>query len=444
MNNMANMSLSVRAGQPPASPQRTYVGDAIHHDKREYVSMITRKADSFRGFFPHTFPDARLMDSPTASATGSSGADSPATPPTPAASMIAMSHIGLSSGSNSSADGSPAFGNVACGRVADSPASAAPSGHSSPHIDHTALLLGFVDESCDEGSDDDEREWNATFSLDEIEGRARSGGADDVGVDDAHEGVARIGDGNGGCEDRFGDNENCGGEFDFEGVYLEDTTATYSHNERKDCGRLLVASTTQQLQQKPPRPIAQPRPSAYLRTSSSDKKQSHPPTTPGSSYTGVKQLSKALPIGSDAWRKEEEDKKAYFDETPRLKKYDSFEHKKKMATMKALAMKERASSALASKATRAKEKVKEKIIKKHSSLSESSFVRSTVQQQDLHQGLRDRLDRPKGMEITTIHHDDIDVLSQVSEVSNGFSHIGYYEFQIQVIIITCQVFQRNE
>lgn len=61
----------------------------------------------------------------------------------------------------------------------------------------------------------------------------------------------------------------------------------------------------------------------------------------------------------------------------------------------------------------------------------------------LHQGLRDRLDRPKGMEITTIHHDDIDVLSQVSEVSNGFSHIGYYEFQIQVIIITCQVFQRT-
>jgi hypothetical protein len=335
--------------------------------------------------------------------------------------MIAMSHIGLSSGSNSSADGSPAFGNVACGRVADSPASAAPSGHSSAHIDHTALLLGFVDESCDEGSDDDEREWNATFSLDELEGRARSGGADDVGVDDAHEGVARIGDDNGTCEYMFGDNENCGGDFDYQGAYLEDTAARYPHDERKDYGRFLVASTTQQPQQKPPRPIAQPRPSAYLRTSSSDTKHSRPPTTPEISYNGIKQLAKTLPIGSDAWRKEEEDKKTYFDNTPRLKKYESFEHKKKMVTMKAMAMKERAGSALASKATRAKEKVKEKIIKKNSSLSDSSFVRSTVQQHDLHQGLRERLDQHKGMEITTIDHDDIDVLSQVSEVSNGFS-----------------------
>ena len=39
----------------------------------------------------------------------------------------------------------------------------------------------------------------------------------------------------------------------------------------------------------------------------------------------------------DAWRKEEEvERKACFDSTPRLRKYDSFEHKRRMARMKAL------------------------------------------------------------------------------------------------------------
>ncbi|KAL3780255.1 hypothetical protein ACHAW5_003264 [Stephanodiscus triporus] len=397
---------SARTNRSPASPRRTHAGgDFIHINdcQRDCGSTTTtsKRADSVRmGFFPHSLARVVLLDSPTASHTGSSsGRDSPATPESATATMTMTRRIGLTDGSKSTpaeAGGdSPALEDV---DLADSPATAA--GGASPgsrgggahgDIDHTALLLGFVDESGDdEGSHDDEREWNATFSLDELD----AGGA------------GRCGAKGGAASSTASEEEDAWS-----------SPATYcSRDEHKDEGGpvLLEASTkTTRSQQRPPRPVAnftrsstndekqQPRPTAYVRTCSNGTKGS--PSRPST-------------IGSDAWRREEEEKLAYYDGTPRLKKYDSFEHRKKMAAMTALALKERASSALVSKAARAKEKVKERIIKKNSSLGDSGIVRGTARQQDLDQG--QHLEQHKGMEITTFDHDEIDSLSQLSEVTD--------------------------
>ncbi|KAL3823514.1 hypothetical protein ACHAXA_010836 [Cyclostephanos tholiformis] len=423
---MTRFSISgMRADQqPPTTPRDDGVGP----------TMKRRGADFIRGFFPNSMAP---LDSPTASATGSSGRDSShasspesafATPRTPSGTaMMATSAIG----------GSPHADDDACAATRrvlydDGPASG--RGHGVARIHHTALLLGLVDGAIDdEDSNDDEREWNATFSLDELDNnngqrataRWREGDGDDVergtGGDDAI------------FDHRAESTTYSGG----------DNPMTSINSERGDDNASVVvvasSSTRMPMQQKPPRhPTAysrssssvntrekQPRPAAYLvRASSNVSRRSLMTTTPRDHHRNddIEQLSKQLQFGSDAWRKEEEEKKAYFDDTPRLKKYDSFEHKKKMATMKALAMKERASSALASKANRAKEKVKETIMKKSSFTGESGKVQMTLQQQGVNQeqGLLERLEQPKGMEITTIDNDEIDDMSQVSDFSDGF------------------------
>ena len=236
-------------------------------------------------------------------------------------------------------------------------------------IDHTALLLG---DECyyEEEEDDDEREWNVSFSLDELE---RS---NDCHVDKMKEQPPHEIDGDDDELDDDGINYN-----DFEvqredGDDYQSCTHEFLHNiggfattvnlpAMKSNNTTTSTDVTPTMQRVEP-PTRQQHQQVLRHASSLPTAiYSVPPTTYSrtlrrhdTSYILSSSQSSAM-IQNDVWRREEEEQQAYA--TMPRKKINTFENKKKRATMKALAMKERASSALVSRATRAKDILKEKM-----------------------------------------------------------------------------------
>ncbi|KAL7544099.1 hypothetical protein ACHAWF_009062 [Thalassiosira exigua] len=159
----------------PYEPNQLQDHDRSGHDNRSRrsISELYRQRSSFGGLEKrHTVFDnvKPLLDSPTASATTGSDSygsrPSPVTPFTPASGTACASHSGPTS----------RISKTSCGEVSPN-FSVSSSGSISigeHQIDHTALLLGFHDEFLEDSSDD-EREWNACFaskeSLDELEKR---------------------------------------------------------------------------------------------------------------------------------------------------------------------------------------------------------------------------------------------------------------------------------
>ena len=439
-----------------------------------------------RGFFPYT-TNAAIIDSPTASATDRSSSSSSGreesmssssySPSSPNGSC-GMSQVSFSRESSvSSTDTRPSATNIgyngSIGSVSSGDSSNGKGGYCYHHqrndstatpssdrsgatssnnsssnassevmIDHTALLLSCLsggNGDDDEDSEmDDEREWNATFSLDELEQQHHQ---------QQHQQE----------KDNFekSDNgEDTNTNFDLISVALEDAIPVAS----------LARQRTTQNKIKPQRPLAlsrgtttmdttnhltttttTTRPSSMLRSKTIDMNQplsrpSLPPNrmTSMESWTSTdyKLVQKQFPIGSDVWRKEEEDRKIYYKTHHNKKKYDSFEYKKKMAAMKAAALKERVSSSLTSKAIRAKETVKTKISKKNNSSrlpsrtggSNVDGILSHEQESWQHPQRR----QPRGMIIstsTTDHDHNDDDASQVSEVSDHSTKNNYAAYR---------------
>lgn len=247
-------------------------------------------------------------------------------------------------------------------------------------IDHTALLLGCYE--YEEEDDDDEREWNGSFSLDELD-RTTDVYTDEVeptqevsqnnvtadindyynnsdgGIyasDDTELSSIDVGE----REEEVKDDRSCASElvhFD-DGIIVSDnlpvSTATHTTTSTNN------ASTMQQFKAPPrQRQVVSHASSLPINIYSATP----PPTNPSLRRcdTSSSRMLSSQPsmIQNDVWRREEEEQRAYA--TMPRKKINTFENKKKMATMKALAMKERAGSALASRATRAKDKLKEKM-----------------------------------------------------------------------------------
>ncbi len=279
-------------------------------------------------------------------------------------------------------------------------------------IDHTALLLG--DEYYEEEEDDDEREWNASFSLDELE-RSNDYHADEMKEQPPHE-IA--GDGDELDDDGINynnfevqkedkdDYQSCTLEF----LHFTDGFAATDNlsvlTSTNTAALTDVITPTTQREEPPPQPQHQ----QVLRHASSLPTAIYPvPTSPPTYSRSLRRhdtsyiLSSSQPsamIQNDVWRREEEEQQAYA--TMPRKKINTFENKKKRATMKALAMKERASSALVSRATRAKDKLKEKM---------TNSTRSAPVQDDDNQLQKQqrRLGHEKtmhGMEMSTREHDN--------------------------------------
>lgn len=434
-----------------------------------------------RGLFPYT-TNAAIIDSPTASATdrsssSSSGREesmssSSSSPSSPIGSC-GMSQVSFSRESSvSSADTSPsASGSIASVSSRDSsnckrgnchhhhhlhhqrnisittPSSDRSGATSSNNnnsnassevmIDHTALLLSCLsggNGDDDEGSEmDDEREWNATFSLDELEQQQQHQQERDK-------------------FEKSDNGEDTNNNFDLISVTLDNAIPVAS----------MARQRTTQNEIKPQRPLAlsrsttaidttdhlttTTRPSSMLRSKTININQPLSCTsllpnrmTSMESWTSkdYKLVQKQFPIGSDVWRKEEEDCKVYYNTHHNKKKYDSFEYKKKMAAMKAAAMKERVSSSLTSKAIRAKETVKTRISKKHTNSSGSrlltrdgsSIVDDVLLHEQQHQHQRRQ---PRGMIISTStkdHDHNDDDASQVSEVSDHSTNNNYAAYK---------------
>lgn len=255
-------------------------------------------------------------------------------------------------------------------------------------IDHTALLLGG--DEYEEEDEDDEREWNASFSLDELERNNDSDGRIDEDLveeepqspphaeddDDDHHRELNYNDF---AEQEQEDEHNCTSNF----LNLDNGMIAPNHlpvsspsvtipSTNNITPTMSTTTTMQQVQPPPPPPPPSSRHQQVLRHASSlpTTIYSVTPTPPTTSYPSLRRHdttpyniipSSEQPsmIQNDVWRREEEEQQAY--STMPRKKINTFENKKKLATMKALAMKERASSALVSRATRAKDKLKGKM-----------------------------------------------------------------------------------
>ena len=378
--------------------------------KQNSISDLYRRRSSFGMGGSNIFSNLKaVLDSPTTSATTQSTGSptcsnsSPASfhnddghsPSTPNSNVEEMSNV---SPSDSVSNYSPTTSH----RCENSPnARSISSSESSEHnIDHTALLLGIQDEfRGGEESSDDECEWNPHFSSDELDIQQAGTIVDDdkqivydtwssmdvnLGQDSHHGQQSQKDVEN--EEDKDDEYCNDGLQLDLGLATLEDMPVTYSHDEFQDEGLNVERLTNQE------------------RRNISNKR-----------------IIAKLPSGGDY-----EYDKAQGEEYGKRKNINSFEYKKRVAAMKAQAMKERASSAIVAKAQRAKEKAKGMKKNQNHQLKKKSSQEQKRQGQQL---MKRKLsmpftdDEPNGMEITTPNPDDDDgdeVLSQVSEVSKRF------------------------
>ena len=364
--------------------------------KQNSISDLYRRRSSFGMGGSNIFSNLKaVLDSPTTSATTQSTGSptcsnsSPASfhnedghsPSTPNSNVEEMSNV---SPSDSVSNYSPTTSH----RCENSPnARSISSSESSEHIiDHTALLLGIQDEfRGGEESSDDECEWNPHFSSDELDIQQAGTIVDDdkqivydtwssmdvnLGQDSHHGQQSQKDVEN--EEDKDDEYCNDGLQLDLGLATLEDMPVTYSHDEFQDEGLNVERLTNQE------------------RRNISNKR-----------------IIAKLPSGGDY-----EYDKAQGEEYGKRKNINSFEYKKRVAAMKAQAMKERASSAIVAKAQRAKEKAKGMKKNHNHQLKKKSSQEQKRQGQQL---MKQKLsmpftdDEPNGMEITTPNPDDDEV-----------------------------------
>eukprot|EP00578_Thalassiosira_sp_NH16_P010381 CAMPEP_0181107316 /NCGR_PEP_ID=MMETSP1071-20121207/17023_1 /TAXON_ID=35127 /ORGANISM="Thalassiosira sp., Strain NH16" /LENGTH=975 /DNA_ID=CAMNT_0023190827 /DNA_START=107 /DNA_END=3034 /DNA_ORIENTATION=+ len=367
----------------------------------------------------------------------------------------------------------PAKGGPPSDAAANSPAelsivSTDDSASSSKRIDHMALLLGF---DGGEESGDDEREWNGCFSpeasLDELDGgrggevrcrhdvhekeqqhresshdgvvsgkklEATDGPEDDSSeVDDDSSSVnVNVGYESPGCESfgkceegndgsNDGDDGSCvdeGLQLDMGLATLEDMPRTYSHDD------FLCEAICSDL------------------TSNDEFHDQEDGTEAQDVQETTSRETSSFKTAQQDTKHPSDESLSTWDKGSRSNKFDI---KKKAAATRALAMKERASSALAAKAREARERVKGASMKDtlrmsgHSMLSKRSRNRKQEggkRQQDMHQERpsRGRDERPNGMEITMGTSNDItDALSQVSSRSFDIIDAKAQHFRSKIV-----------